>query len=350
MSLDNAALSEMLAAAAQQQEKGSNRKKAMRRAARRALGWSVEAADLAAAARPLTELDGVGPWLAEVIGGWLRDGVEELPPVPPIRQGFLTWAQTQAILGAAGPEWRRAIRSDLQMHTLWSDGHSSIAEMAQRSLELGHSHILLTEHTKGLPIAHGLTESQLRDQRDEISAVQVTLGDRLRILQGVEMNLSPEGEGDMEESFLHSLDMVLGAFHSKLRLPEDQTERYVRALHNPTIDVLAHPRCRIFNHRLGLWADWATVFAAAAERGVAVECDCYRHRQDLDVELLRLAAQAGCWISIGTDSHHVVDLDAIEIGVATAVAAGVPRERILNCLAAEELGEWVQQRRSRMWR
>jgi DNA polymerase (family 10) len=99
------------------------------------------------------------------------------------------------------------------------------------------------------------------------------------------------------------LDLVLGAFHSRLRVTEDQTDRYLAALRNPAIDVLAHPRGRIYNFRSGLRAEWGRVFECAAKENRAVEIDAYPDRQDLDVELLRLARETGVLISIGSDAH-----------------------------------------------
>src|SRR5207302_11469567 len=123
------------------------------------------------------------------------------------------------------------------------------------------------------------------------------------VLRSVEMNLNPQGEGDMEQDCLSTLDIVLGCFHSALRKKEDQTERYLAALRNPAIHILGHPRGRIYNFRLGLSADWARVFALAAQLDKAVEIDCYPDRQDLSIELLAIARKEGCRISMGTDSH-----------------------------------------------
>src|SRR5207249_7747718 len=134
----------------------------------------------------------------------------------------------------------------------------------------------VTDHSKGLPIAHGMHEGRLREQGEDVAAANAELaaaGSKLRILHGIEMNLSPDGEGDMEPDALARLDLVLGAFHSKLRVTEDQTGRYVAGVRNPQVDVLAHPRCRMFDRRVGLSADWRAVFEAAAEADTAVEID-----------------------------------------------------------------------------
>src|SRR5207244_11059081 len=127
------------------------------------------------------------------------------------------------------------------------------------------------------------------------------------------------------------------AFHSALRLQEDQTERYVAAVRNPTIDVLAHPTTRRYGGRLGLRADWLKVFEAAAEAGIAVEIDGSPARQDLPVELIGVALETEVLFSIGSDAHHVCELAFIDYGVAAAIIAGVPAGRILNTRPADEL-------------
>ena len=145
----------------------------------------------------------------------------------------------------------------------------------------------------------------------------------------------------MEEASLRELDIVLGCFHSALRKTEDQTERYLAALRNRTIQILGHPRGRIYNYRLGLRADWSRVFACAAELDKAVEIDAYPDRQDLSPDLLVLAKKAGCRISLGTDSHGPSQLPFIEIGLASALLAGIKRERILNFMTRDNLLAWA---------
>ena len=107
----------------------------------------------------------------------------------------------------------------------------------------------------------------------------------------------------MDKGVLAELDLVLGCFHSSLRRKEDQTERYLAALRNPAIQILGHPRGRIYNYRVGLSADWPKVFSTAAELDKAVEIDAYPDRQDLSPDLVTVAKIAGCRISLGTDSH-----------------------------------------------
>jgi histidinol phosphatase-like PHP family hydrolase len=163
----------------------------------------------------------------------------------------------------------------------------------------------------------------------------------LSLLRSIELNLNPAGNGDMDADAVSRLDVVLGCFHSALRKKEDQTERYLAALRNPTLQILGHPRGRIYNFRLGLSCDWRRVFDLAADLDKAVEIDAYPDRQDLSGDLVRLAAKAGCRISIGTDSHGPSQLRFIEFGLASALSAGIERDRILNFMNAEELLRWV---------
>jgi histidinol phosphatase-like PHP family hydrolase len=165
-------------------------------------------------------------------------------------------------------------------------------------MDLGYEYVAVTDHSKGLRIAGGIDEEALAGQGREVDALNDSLasqGRRFRVLRSLELNLRPDGTGDMDPEARGPLDLVLGSFHSSLRVKEDQTDRYLAALENPDINVLGHPRGRMYNFRVGLNADWAVVFERAAEVGKAVEIDCFPYRQDLDVRLLRLARDAGAW-------------------------------------------------------
>jgi histidinol phosphatase-like PHP family hydrolase len=314
-------------------------RKAFRRAARRAFTWTEEYADLAAAGRDPTELAGIGPYLKREIAKWIDDGVRPDEP-PPLRSDFLTMADARRILASSDVK----IHGDLQMHTTWSDGGSTVEAMARAADALGYSYIAITDHSqKLLPIVRGLDEERLVRQAVEIESVNASVG--VRILRSIEMNLSPSGEGDLAPSALGKLDLVLGSFHSQLRKKEDQTERYLAAISNPTINVLAHPRGRIYDYRAGLVAEWPRVFDAAAAADVALEIDSYPDRQDLNVELLKMAREAGVRISIGTDAHDDWQLPWIALGVAAAVEAGIKRDRILNTMSVDELLAWSRSRR-----
>jgi putative hydrolase len=341
VSLSNGDLAELLWRAGD--EETAHRRRALRRAAGAARFWSEEVGDLAEAERSLTELHAVGPWVAAMIHGWL-DAPPDLPEPDETRSGFLTMAEARRVLDAE-PDWERTPHADLQVHTTDSDGGLPLPEMAAFARELGRPFIAITDHSKSLTIANGMDEERLADQIVRIGEVNAELassGDPFRVLRSIEMDVFPDGTCDMEPEALAPLDLVLGAFHSKLRMREDQTERYLAALRDPSVHVLAHPQARMYGRRAGLRADWARVFAEAAERGKAVELDATPARQDLSVELARIAMTEGVqWFSIGSDAHSSFELQFLPFGLATASLAGIPRERFLNYRTVDEVVAWA---------
>ena len=338
----NPDIAELLARAAEHAKQPLQR--ALRRAARRSFLWPDEAEDMLARGQSLTELAGIGPYLNKQIIEWLKRPPELEGAIPEIRQNFLTLAEART-LRSKYPERFTEIRGDLQMHTVWSDGSGSIQDMAEAARARGYSYIAITDHSKGLKIAGGIDEAQLAQQGEEIAAINESMRGNaggFRVLRSVELNLSPNGAGDMDQAALERLDLVLGCFHSALRRKDDQTERYLAALRDPSIHILGHPRGRIYNFRLGLSADWARVFALAAELDKAVEIDCYPDRQDLSIDLLAIARKEGCRISMGTDSHGPSQLEFMDLGVAAAIRANLDPKRILNYMPTDELLEWAK--------
>ena len=340
--LSNSDLAELLAREAERESGILSR--AYRRAARSAFLWPEQVIDLIAQGRPLTELRSIGPFIAKRIQRWIDSPPKAKTQAPPIRRDFLSLADARVLL-AKNSEWAKQLRGDLQMHTRWSDGSGTIAEMAEMAQQRNYEFIAITDHSKGLKIAGGIDEKALRKQATEIAKVNGKK--RVTVLSSIELNLNPRGEGDMEPKALAKLDIVLGSFHSVLRKKEDQTARYLAALRNPDIQILGHPRGRIYNYRLGLKAEWPRVFAEAAKRDKAVEIDCYPDRQDLNLSLLKLARVEGCRISLGTDAHHAWQLYFIELGLAAALKAKIPADRIINFMSILELKRWVGRVRSR---
>lgn len=343
--MTNAQISELLALSAEATT--GHLVRALRRASSDAITWPVEAVDLWKRGEPLDDLESVGPYLAKIIRNWLEDP-PEVPDPPPLRNHFLTLTTAKAILDGK-PQWRRSLRGDLQMHTTWSDGAASCLDMARAGEALGYSYLAITDHSKDLTIAGGMDEARLRSQGQEIAKVNKKLEKEksdLRLLHALEMNLRPDGSGDMDSKALAKLDLVLGSFHSQLRKKDDQTDRYLRALENPDIQILGHPRGRIYNYRMGLTADWPRVFARAAELDKAVEIDGYPDRQDLSGDLIKLAKKAEVRISLGSDSHAPNQLLRIELALASAALAGIPKKRIINFMERDELLAWVASVRS----
>lgn len=317
--------------------------RAFRRAARSAFLWDVEARDLVSRKEPLTQLAHVGPFLQKQIRQWIRQKQHPSQPSP-LRKEFFTLAEGRTRL-AQVPSWGARLRGDLQMHTTWSDGSADIRAMAEAALTRGYEYIAVTDHSKGLSIANGIDEAKLKKQAAEIDVVNREFrqsGKNLTVLHSIELNLNPAGAGDMDRRALQSLDLVLGSFHSALRRKEDQTARYVAAIRNPDIQILGHPRGRIYNYRLGLRADWEAVFSEAARWDKAVEIDAYPDRQDLNLSLLKIAKRCGTRISMGTDAHHPWQLEFIDLALVAAMAAKIPPDRVVNFMSLAELRGWVE--------
>jgi histidinol phosphatase-like PHP family hydrolase len=344
--MDNGSIAELLIRESESAE--GHREQAFRRAAHAAFMWPMEASELLSSGRSLTELRGIGPSLARRVAEWIEHPPPDLKP-PLIRREFLTLAQARKVLEKT-PAWSRQLKGDLQMHTEWSDGATTVAEMAAGGIERNYRYIAITDHTKGLKIAGGLDEKRLVRQGREINHLNKQLakqGTEFTVLRSAELNLSPEGEGDMNADAMGQLDLVLGCFHSALRRTEDQTDRYLAALRNSQIEILGHPQTRVYNRREGLHCDWSRVFAEGARLDKAVEIDGDPNRQDLRVSLLKLARQEGVRISLGTDAHDPEELAYMELSLAAALLARIPAERIVNFMPLAELTAWIANVRDR---
>jgi len=337
----NDELSELLLAAAAEEE--GHRRQALQRAAKAAWTWEEEATEVRADGGSLTQLPTVGPWVAELIERWF-DAPPSVPEPDETRRGFITMATVRATLDA-DPTWTRTAHGDLQVHSTDSDGVLPLEAMADAAKRIGRAYVACTDHSTSLKVAHGMTPAEIEAQAPRIAErneAEAAAGSSFRLLRSIEMDVFSDGSGDMEPEVLDGLDLVLGAFHTKLRDPEDATERYLSALANPHVHVLAHPTTRMFGRRRGLIADWPRVFAEAARRGKAIELDATPRRQDLPVELATIAMAEGVqWFSMGSDAHDAPELGHLPIAMATAALAGIPRDRILNYRPAGEVVAWA---------
>ena len=317
--------------------------------------------DLVGADGSLPAISGIGPASTRVIvevltSGWsetveraiaVNDKAEEIRTRRALRTHFLSRAEVLRILqldvpGLVSPA---DYRGDFQMHSTWSDGVDSIAELAAAAVARGYTHIAITDHSKGLPIARGMSLDAMAAQALEIDDVNIHYAGSFRVLRGVETNISAAGDLDLSPDELVGVELVLAAPHSKLRTPEDQTARLVRAVSTPGVHVLAHPRGRMSDSRPGVTADWDDVFAAAVAHDVAIEIDGDPARQDLDYTYAHRALEAGCLFSLDSDAHDTHALVYAETAIAHARMAGIPAERVINCWPLTRLLEWSQSKR-----
>lgn len=239
---------------------------------------------------------------------------------------------------------RAALQGDCHTHSDWSDGASSIEEMARTAQELGHAYLVLTDHSPRLTVANGLSADRLRRQLDAVAACNEKLAP-FRILTGIEVDILTDGALDQSEDLLALLDIVVASVHSQLRMPAaEMTSRMLTAVANPHVDVLGHCTGRKITgqrKRPESQFDADAVFASCAAYGVAVEVNCRPDRLDPPKRLLRLAVEAGCRIAIDSDAHAPGQLDWQPYGCARAAECGVPVDRVVNTWSADELRDWA---------
>ncbi|HSF83498.1 MAG TPA: DNA polymerase/3'-5' exonuclease PolX [Anaerolineales bacterium] len=237
------------------------------------------------------------------------------------------------------------MQADLHVHTTWSDGKLSVRQMAQAALERGLKILAITDHSQSLGVAGGLTPEDLLSQRVEIDAVQAELGERIRLLQGTEVEIRADGSLDFPDDVLAQLDIVFASLHSGLRQPREKvTERLLNAIRNPHVDAIGHPTGRLIPDREPADLDMEAVLAAAAECGVSLEINAHPSRLDLDGIYARRAIEMGILLSINTDAHADSDLDLLHFGVATARRGWAQAGQVINTWDRERLLSWLEQR------
>ncbi len=229
------------------------------------------------------------------------------------------------------------ITGDLHVHTDWSDGHDSIEAMALAARERGYKYIAITDHSAGRGVAHGLDEGRLRKQITEIGKLNKQVDD-FRILTGIEVDIRADGALDLPEALLSELDIVIAAVHSAMNQEQSKmTERILRAIKSPHVDVLAHPTCRLLGEREPIMVDLEAVFRAAAETNTALEINAMPSRLDLkDIHALR-AKELGVKLTVVTDAHSTSHLDLVRFGVGVARRGWCEASHILNTRPLEEV-------------
>lgn len=235
----------------------------------------------------------------------------------------------------------REILGEVHGHTTWSDGKSSVAEMAEAARSRGYRYWAVTDHSVGLGVTRGVNAEALLEQRREIDAVNESYaaqGIDFLLIQGTEVEVLGDGELGLPDEVLASLDVVVASIHSGLRQDRQRiTERCLKAVHNPYVDILGHPTGRLLGRRTPSDLDLDQVLMVCAETGTAVEINANPERLDLSAEHARLAVGQGCTLVINSDAHSIDQLDLMRYGVHTARRAWLRAEDILNARPLDEL-------------
>jgi DNA polymerase (family 10) len=233
------------------------------------------------------------------------------------------------------------LKGDLHCHSVWSDGTASIEDMARTAARKGYRYLLMTDHTKSLGMVRGLNEEKLKEQQAEIYRINDLLakeGFDFRLLSGAEVEIKADGELDFTDEVLESMDIVVASLHSNLRQERKKiTDRLLKAIQNPHVDIIAHPTGRIINAREPADLFMLKIFVAARETGTALEINSGPDRLDLKAEHVKEALQEKVKLVISSDAHAPRALDLIEYGVITARRGGATAENILNTLEFDKL-------------
>jgi DNA polymerase (family 10) len=231
----------------------------------------------------------------------------------------------------------RDIKGDLHVHTKWSDGSHDFEELIDEAKKRGYEYIAITDHSKGLGIARGLSAERLMEEKKEIDAINKRLKG-FSLIAGTEVDIRSSGEIDFPDEILKKMDIVVASIHSGFRQNKEQlTKRLVSAMRNPYVSIIAHPTGRLIGERDPYDVDMNEVLKAAKETGTAIEINAYPLRLDLNDVHAKMAKEMGIPIVISTDTHIISQLDYMGYGVSIARRGWLEKKDILNTLSYNSL-------------
>ena len=240
------------------------------------------------------------------------------------------------------------LRGVLHAHSTWSDGQNTLREMAEACIARGFSYLGITDHSKTAAYAGGLNEEALHRQHEEIDRLNAEYAGRIRILKGTECDILRDGSLDFADEVLATLDFVVASIHSQFNLPpQEQTQRMLRAISNPYVDIIGHPTGRVLLERDGYTLDLEAVIDAAAAHGVCIEINADPSRLDLDWRYLHRARDKGIKIPIDPDAHTIAGLDKMRFGIGIARKGWLRASDVLNTMTTSELLDFFRERRKR---
>ena len=260
-----------------------------------------------------------------------------LPFIPPVLRE--DWGEMEAATQGKLPNLIHVedICGDLHMHTTWSDGKYSAEEMVEAARKRGYKYVALTDHSKSLGVAGGLSDEDLIEHTEECHALDAKYSD-IRVLAGTEVDIRQDGTLDYPDELLTKLDFVVASLHSGFKQDRATlTMRVLRAMENPHVRVIGHPTGRLLGDREPYELDLDEVMKTAARTHTCLEVNSNFHRLDLNDVHCRKARDMGVHVIISTDSHNYDDLLNLPYGVATAQRGWIEKDRVLNARPVEEL-------------
>jgi len=272
---------------------------------------------------------------------YLALGLAHVPPELREGRGEIEAAAARALPRLVDVQDLKGV---LHCHSLYSDGKSTVAEMASAARAKGWSYLGISDHSQAAFYASGVSREAMLEQHDEIDALNRTFSD-FRLLKGVEADILADGRLDYDDELLDRFDYVIASIHSRFKMDGTaMTDRVLRAMDDPHMTILAHPTGRLLLSRDAYALDVEAVLQKAADVGVAIEINADPHRLDLDWRYLHRAKELGVTIEIGPDAHSRGALDWTELGVAMARKGWLESRDILNARSADDVIAFAKRR------
>ncbi len=233
------------------------------------------------------------------------------------------------------------LKGDLHMHSNWSDGLNTIEEMVKACIAMGYEYMAISDHSQSARVANGLTPERFEEQKREIQRLRDLYGDKIQILWSAEVDILPDGSLDLPDDLLKEFDFVTASIHS--RFNQDNTERILKAMENPYVNLIGHPFGKQYGYREGYPLDFDKILQKAKETNTALEINS--QREDLDSQHIRRAVEEGVKLVINSDAHSIKQLWTTKIGIGLARRGWATAGDILNAQPLEEIKRFVKVKR-----
>jgi len=283
----------------------------------------------------------------ERIGGREEEEVftyVDLPYIPPeLRED---WGEIEAAQKGRLPKLieLKEIKGDTHVHTRWSDGANTVKEVVIAAREKGYEYIGICDHSQSLKVAGGVSKENFFQRIEEIRKIDQEITE-VKVLAGAEVDILPDGSLDYPDELLRELDIVIASVHSKFKQDEDtMTRRIMKAMENPFVDIIGHPTGRLLGEREAYKVNMEKLLKYAVQTGTAMEINAYPERMDLKDTHVRMAKDMGVKLVIGTDAHHLLQLDWIKYGVWVARRGWLESKDVLNTLPFQEFFTLLKKR------